>query len=312
MAIQFAHLRFYCLAKQSIVLPPFSGSTLRGVFGHGLRGISCRKTGEDNCLDCEFSAECPYSIIFENPIPREKRILGIEHAPHPFIIYPIPKHHRMIQARTTFRFEMILLGPAILLWEAIWHGWILAGSIGLGVKQTRFEIMQVEDRIGQSIFVRNNTQLGQLRVAEITGNQLLQKAELLYVKTVTPLRILQHGKMVNTPDKHILINAMRRRMDMLNLFHGDGQPLFDGDQIENELQQLDMYLDVQARKMNRKSNRQQKRIPINGIEGLFVLRNPGPAITTLVHQAGVFNVGKSAALGMGRLSVEAQYVSNLN
>jgi hypothetical protein len=59
-------LTFRLQARESVVLPPFLGSTLRGAFGAALKKVFCF-VPHGECGRCWFYEACPYQYIFESP-----------------------------------------------------------------------------------------------------------------------------------------------------------------------------------------------------------------------------------------------------
>ena len=60
--------------KNSLFLPKYKGSTLRGGFGHAFRRIVCVFKGRD-CAECLLKEQCVYSWIFETPVPKDAQMM---------------------------------------------------------------------------------------------------------------------------------------------------------------------------------------------------------------------------------------------
>ncbi len=52
------------------ILPPYKGSTFRGVFGHALKRVTCALKRQ-SCDDCMLRSKCVYPFVFET-VPHEK------------------------------------------------------------------------------------------------------------------------------------------------------------------------------------------------------------------------------------------------
>jgi hypothetical protein len=89
----FQHLRIarYELtlrAADTVSLPPFLGSTLRGAFGHALKEAVCVVPHRD-CERCMLIDRCIYPYLFETPPPPDFELLrNQQNAPHPFVLIP--------------------------------------------------------------------------------------------------------------------------------------------------------------------------------------------------------------------------------
>ena len=57
-----ARYRFEFQASQAIRLPAYSGSMLRGAFGHALRQLACM-TRHKECAGCPLIGSCPYPCL---------------------------------------------------------------------------------------------------------------------------------------------------------------------------------------------------------------------------------------------------------
>ena len=64
LAIGSYRLHFKLL--DDVRLPPYTGSTWRGLFGHTSRKLSCA-TGAPTWGDCPLSRNCNYHWLFETP-----------------------------------------------------------------------------------------------------------------------------------------------------------------------------------------------------------------------------------------------------
>src|ERR1700730_14774271 len=75
-------------AHESVTLPPFLGSTLRGAFGHALKEAVSMIDGCE-CTGCSAADPCAYHYLFETPVPPGiAQLRGQREAPVPFILSP--------------------------------------------------------------------------------------------------------------------------------------------------------------------------------------------------------------------------------
>lgn len=89
--LPIARYRFSFLLNENLCLPPYAGSTLRGVFGHALRKAACM-TRQKECGGCSLLQTCPYSRIFATP---SSSLLNKSQHKNP----PATLHHRSIFRR---------------------------------------------------------------------------------------------------------------------------------------------------------------------------------------------------------------------
>lgn len=83
-----ARFRLRLKAKETLHLPAYKGSALRGGFGQVFRRIACLGA-ERGFGECLLGARCPYHYIFETPPPARSVVLDkVPTAPQPFVLEP--------------------------------------------------------------------------------------------------------------------------------------------------------------------------------------------------------------------------------
>ena len=71
---RIARFSFELEALDTISLPPYKGSTLRGGFGHAFKKTVCALKSQD-CDSCLLREKCVYSYVFETPPPSDTTIM---------------------------------------------------------------------------------------------------------------------------------------------------------------------------------------------------------------------------------------------
>jgi len=104
------------VARASLDLPAYLGSTLRGAFGHVFRAMACPGRFDE---PCPIPQSCPYHLIFEtSPPPGSNALRTHEEIPRPFVIAPITDGRWMEQGRRLLEpgeelsFHLTLIGRA--------------------------------------------------------------------------------------------------------------------------------------------------------------------------------------------------------
>src|SRR5690606_12579235 len=106
-ALPLNRYTFTVRALQSLRLPDYAGSMLRGAFGHALRRVACM-TRMKECTGCPLLATCPYSQIFETPPLAHHALQKFSAMPNPYVIEPPEGGARVLAEGDTFSFSMVL------------------------------------------------------------------------------------------------------------------------------------------------------------------------------------------------------------
>ncbi|MGB9716174.1 MAG: CRISPR-associated protein Cas6, partial [Thermodesulfovibrionales bacterium] len=132
MNIKVASFRFNLLPLESLVLPSYKGSTLRGGFGYAFRRVVCAIKNKE-CPECLLKEKCIYSYIFETPPPSDSKLMRkYTSAPHPFIIEPPQEKRYSYTPGTELAFGLILIGKAIDYLPYFIYTFDELGRIGIG------------------------------------------------------------------------------------------------------------------------------------------------------------------------------------
>jgi len=163
------YLTFRLQARESVMLPPFLGATLRGAFGNSLKKVFCIVPHRE-CQRCWFIEACPYQYIFESPnfIPKHANhplLKGQAEVPQPFVLLPpnplskknyrnrISDRNDQVNFNTGFagnhfsageslEFSMILIGKATSFWAQVVVAVRLLAEYGLGEKRIPFSLVK--------------------------------------------------------------------------------------------------------------------------------------------------------------------------
>lgn len=109
--LPIARYRFSFRLADDLRLPPYAGSTLRGVFGHALRQAACM-TRKKECSGCPLLETCPYSRIFATPPSRLLSKSQQNNPPQPYIIEAPSDGIRHYRAGSLYQFDTVLIGYA--------------------------------------------------------------------------------------------------------------------------------------------------------------------------------------------------------
>lgn len=213
-------------AKETIILPAYKGSTLRGGFGNAFKKIVCVQKERD-CSSCILKGQCIYSYVFETPpTPDTKVMRKYESVPHPFIIEPPSENRRNYKPGDGLTFGLTLVGKAIDFLPYFIYTFEELGRIGIGKGRGRFELKAIHARNGKTspisgcknpqnpIYSSATKKLTPPDPVAINMDFSASGAlsdKTLTLRFLTPTRISYNGHITSELEFHILIRYLTMR-----------------------------------------------------------------------------------------------------
>ena len=271
-------LDYHIELTQPLVLP-FSGTALRGAFGHALRALTEYLQRPDL-----------YGAIFEPAGRGAAPAQANASICPPYVISPSA---HVEQARSALSFSMTLWGEAARHQDLVKQAWQMAAMRGLG------------------------TQLIPGRILSCTTSQapfLLESLDSLPSSTAWRLCLtspvfIKNQRMqeraqplnANQMDWTQWLHSLHRRLRHLHQWYG--APFEQPGRFEEWLE-MQANLDVQAHWVDagyvRRSQRQQRQIPLQGVQGQALIRGSmHPALLKALLLGQWLHAGSKTALGMG-------------
>lgn len=273
--------------EERLTLPPYSGTAIRGALGESLRAEVC-STGANTCVGCPHLSTCPFGVVWEGGIQAElpKRF---DSPPRPYVFSPpLLEEARHFHEFETIRFDLTLFGSATEF----------AGIITSAAE----EISAVGKGRGRGV----------VRVERLEGVKGLLNAPLsdsvspraCKVQFLTPIHLKANGKVLGAFDAEVFTARLVARLELLGLAYGDGAEL-----DYQRLSDLAKYVMVKETQLKvhtfeRKSRRQEQKIPMEGFTGSVTLQGVHPDLLTIWKLGEVVHVGKQATFGFGMVRVE--------
>lgn len=294
--LPFVRFRFAGTVQTPLVLPPYAGSTLRGVFGRALRAAGC-STGLEACAGCAERPECVYARVFE-PAPREGLARNSDSVPPPYVIEP-PMDTRPRRPGEPLLFHMVLFGPAIADITVVTQAWRRALAAGFGEDNrgtVRLETVEPVDAQGVPVTLRQ-------AIAQSTWQESAPVAAVT-LRFLSPLRIQEQGKILG-PDsltpRHLLAGLWRRQC-LMQECHSVGDPV-PGEHMPST-ESITQSLVLQRAAWSRRSSRQGRKMEFDGWIGDWTLRGELAPWMPLLHAGQWLHVGKSTVFGLGRYRLQ--------
>lgn len=300
--LPLARYRFVFQLQDDLLLPPYAGSTLRGVFGHSLRKIACM-TKQPECAHCPLLHTCPYTRIFANAVQTQLNASQKQTPPQAYIIEP-PREKRFYHQGEAYAFDMVLMGHIVEYLSLIAFAFDQAFYHGIGSRQSRGALSNIQiEHNGkwQNIF-ENQKIIEHNYLFRLPENYLSN----IHIHFETPLRIQQQGKILGTNNisaTAIAKQLLRRFSVIMQLYlapvHLDIHKLMAySEHIQGIAQNL-WWHDWQ-----RYSNRQKQSMKLGGVMGEWQFTDLPPEMAQLFYLGQWLHIGKETVFGLGKYRIK--------
>lgn len=325
--VPIARYRFTARMRQSVRLPDYAGSLLRGQFGAALRHLSCM-TRQPTCAACPLLRTCPYSRIFEAPPPTQHRLQNFSAIPNAYVIepplppkgllHPAPepgqRHCADLEPGDELVFHMVLAGAALEQLALVLFAWQRALAQGLTKSRSAADLLQIDwvdaDGAAHCIWQQHKPVLADLRSGltvpawpPSTAAGAAPAALKLHLHT--PLRLQQQGHPLGPEqlDPRVLLAALARRVALVLEFHAQ-QPQWGAGvaEVVSLAPQLSDARQLRWFDWKCYSSRQQQEMTLGGVLGAWQLHGPPEALAAAwpwLWLGQWLHVGKNATMGMG-------------
>jgi len=295
-----ARYRLVFKVQTPLNLPDYAGSMLRGVFGQALRQLACM-TRRRACGPCPLLTVCPYPLVFETPAPAEHQLQSFSAVPNAYVIEPPPWGRRQYLPGEDLVFEMVLFGQAldklplvILAWQRALARGLGGGTAGL----TEMVLLTPQDEavIYDASTDRVRPHETRLRLPPLQGGTDF------VLNFITPLRLQENGRIL-PPERvtsRVLLMALLRRLSLILEFHAGIKPDYDFPRLSRLADVVGAVNNLTWRYWERWSNRQKKKMNMNGLAGEIRLSGVPVEFYDLLRLGQWVHVGKNATFGLGR------------
>lgn len=326
---RFARFSFHLEALESLLLPPYKGSTLRGAFGHTFKKIACVNR-QRVCSECLLKGKCIYSYVFETPPPSDtSKMRKYPYAPHPFVICPPLEEKTHYERGECLCFELTLIGKAIDYLPYFVFTFDELGKSGLGKGKGKCELVEVMgipareaeseqgdtgkvekgnrwlEPVEQIYASRDKTLRGDFHV--LTGSSLgfedlsPTRLDLFFL---TPTRLKFDGRLSPKLEFHVLIRNLLRRISLLAYFHCD----FELEVEFRDLIERARAVRVADEKLSwvdweRYSQRQATKMKMGGVKGEIAFHGEMAPFLYYLLLGEQIHVGKGTSFGLGKYNI---------
>lgn len=298
--LAIARYRFTFEVGDSMLLPTYAGSTIRGVFGHALRKTACM-TKMSECGSCPLRMSCPYTTIFD---VQEDSRLGkgqAQNPPAPYIIEAPEDKKRHYDIGDALSFNVVLFGIARQHLALIIYTLQQAFSRGVGPGKAKASLSQVDvqtDDGWQTIYTVESPKI-QEHKNTITLPSCYAESYCLQIKTPMRIQVAGEGLGIYRVNPRALLLQLLRRVETISLLYLNHSLKLDKEVID-QLESVQSEAQLSWQDWKRYSNRQQQEMSLGGIIGEWTLQHIPPAFAQLLYIGQWLHIGKQTVFGHGR------------
>src|SRR3990172_6721043 len=302
--LHFAKFNFTAHARDTILLPPYKGSTFRGGFGNTFKRVVCIRSNKD-CDTCLLRDRCIYLYIFETPPPAETAVMRkYETAPHPFVIEPFEDTRTTFEPGEPLSFGLVLIGKAIDHLPYFIYTFEELGNSGIGKGRGRY-ILDAVHTLGDSSEQIYSSQERKLKgpvqpltVSESSGGN----GHTLSLSFLTPTRIVYEDHLVDHPEFHMMIRNLLRRIAHLSYFHceGDSSEFDFRGFIQRAMAVTIKEKSIEWYDWERYSARQDTRMKLGGFVGDITFEGDLAEFIPYLQAGEHVHIGKGTSFGLGK------------
>lgn len=311
MNLSYQKFHFTIEAEDQLILPYYKGSTFRGAFGSAFRRVVCALRRQD-CSSCMLKTSCIYAYVFETSPNNNTAIMGMNSytsVPHPFVIEPPLESDRIYEPKDKIIFGLILIGKAVDYLPYFVFTFEEMGKIGIGKKRGKYHLLSVTTEDDKSVYAFKDRTIHAISPEKIEIPQEFifsnNDHESFTITFITPTRISFGRHLTASPDFHILLRSLMRRLTLLSYFHGNRQEMtWDHKRIIAAAESVKIQKN-QSRwwDWERYSSRQGERMKMGGIVGEVLYEGNIEPFLPILCAGEIFHIGKGTSFGLGKYNI---------
>ena len=308
----YGKYRFFCNLETKASLPPYKGSTFRGVFGLALKKVVCALKRQE-CAQCLLKQRCVYALVFETSkaieVPEGSRIVS---PPHPFVIEPPLTTETEFPKGASFDFNLLLFGELNNSLPYFIYAFDQMGKIGIGKKidgkRGRFVLKEVRHK-EQIVYSDADQKLNPTdsieKLSIPTATDYSENGFRLRLILETPLRLKFENRLKADLPFHVLVRAMLRRISSLLNCYGKGEPPLDYRGLVNRAEAIQIIdTNLNWFDWKRYSHRQDKSMLMGGMAGSATYQGKIGEYLPLIEFCSKVHLGKQTSFGLGKIKAE--------
>lgn len=296
---KFSILSFSLKGEEKFRLPVFWGTTVRGGFGYSFKKTVCFSKQKIDCQTCILEEKCPYSLIFEGRVKKEK--WKIKETPKPFVIeIPFP-----FKSSENLNFNLILIGNATDFFPYFFLAFSNLGEMGIGKRRVKYEIEKIEQIYYERkmIYHQGNKYIEKIEPYPLKLDENWEGKEIT-LNFQTPLRIKYGGRYIAVLEFQYLIKSLIRRIKMLSYFWCDIEEFPDFTSLIEESEKVKIKkCELKWVDFERYSTRQNQKMKLGGIIGKIEYSGEIKKFFPLLKLGQYIHIGKNTTFGFGKYQI---------
>lgn len=300
LAVRYIKLHFTLLLTEDTVLPKSKVSALRGGMGEMLLRMNCVR--DRNCVNCDFETECIVRRMMYSKYEIKPEFVTTGESIG--YVLECEDSRELFFAGDELEFQLLLFGRTIVYFSQFMQAFSMLGACGLGKNESRFRIASVRNTTKELLFDGERIYMERYRISfisdyvkyRLTHHRDDWKGELIFH---TPLTLKHHGEFLQEFQLEPIVQAIRRRVYMLNCFEGNEDGWLD---------QITEYPDIVSqqhdfRKVDRYSSRQDSHMSLKGIRGRLTIDEMSEELLQTLLVGELIHIGKNTSFGFGEFRV---------
>lgn len=305
LKIRYTDLEVTLLFPESVSVPRYKVSALRGGMGQVLLGQHCVR--DENCEACDFAAECliqrtlysQYEI--QPPFARKGNSIGY--------VIECGDSREQIPAGGTMTFHLLLFGKTIVHAYEFLQAFYWLGKKGLGKDAARYEILNVSGGRGKSLIRNGAFCIQNLEIDRVSNYVLKREQQLLrkegksfIIRFLTPVTLKYRGAFIREFTKEAVLESVMRRIYSFNCFEGRKM---ESAGLEEETFTITKQ-DCRPRKEKRYSTRTGQPMYLRGSGGEIHCEEISEIALLALLAGEKTHIGKNTSFGFGKYVIEEQ------
>lgn len=284
--IRYLPLTIFLTALQRAELPPYLGSTLRGVIGQALL-----QTDKEAC-----------TFLYRNGEKAESRKVIAK----PYMVLPpkICMPQAVIEQGEQLKFEFLLFGGGVKYLSSVIAALEQIDRFGLGARRYRFELKGIVHSQTQRMVWCRGQYFKEAATAAVVPNYELQNVTGAVIILCTPLRIRHGGQLMQTLPFQTLIRNITNRIAAIAERYGGWIDKEEAGRVLSLAENIQTVNEAfKVTQLERYSNRINRKMDFSGLSGRIEYKGELSPFVPWLYAAQSLHIGRNTTFGMGKIQV---------